>query len=207
LTFVLLLLSSDRVFASLTKEDRVTDDKRSKVWGEPVSKEEVLRELGHPSAWEPNSRQVEFRNRLKRGQADLDIGGIRGYGRMKGYLRCLEETLIRPLGVGTGLVSEEEDGKILEAIVASVAAEIAKYQARLAELERSPEAVAAHVAEMRSWLAFVEKLVPMDPDLEDLDELKEMARESNADREREIASLKADIAKYESLHATLIASG
>lgn len=184
----------------------MTDEKRSKMWGEPVSNDEVLRELGHPSTWEPNSRKVEFRNRLKRGQDDLDIGGIRGYGRIKGYLRYLEETLASPLGVGTGLVSQDEDVSILAGIVETVSAEIAKYQARLVELERSPEAVAAHVAEMRSWLAYVVKLGPMDPDLEDLDELKQMAIDSNADREREIASLEADIAKYESLLATLVAA-
>jgi hypothetical protein len=186
-----------------TTEDAM-NDKRSKMWGEPVSNEEVIAELGVPSAeWERNSRQIEFRKRLKRGQDDLDISGIRGYGRIDGYLAYLRRSLVRPLGVGTGLVSEEADECIWLMVTAEVEPEIAKYATRLAMLERSPEAVATHIEDMRRWLEYVGKLGPMDPESEELDELKEMAKRSNEEREREIAALRRDIDSYTALLASL----
>lgn len=175
----------------------MNDDKRSKMWGEPVSKEEVLQELGDPATWEQNSRQIEFRNRLKSGQDDLDISGIRGYGRFTGYLAYLTASLARPLGTGTGLVSEDAEREIARVATEAIAADIAKYEARLAELERSPDAIRSHIGDMRRWLHYVQKIGPMDPDAEDLDELKELARESNAQRVKEIAELEADIVTYE----------
>src|SRR5688572_13653478 len=119
------------------------------MWGTPVSKEEVLEHLGDPATWEPNERKLEFQNRLKRGHADLDISGIRGYGRVTGYLAYLEKSLLRPLGTGTGLVSEAAEQAIVSAATAAITADIEKYKARLAELEQSADAIRSHLGDMR----------------------------------------------------------
>ena len=182
------------------------DDKRSKMLGEPVSKEEVLKDLGHPSGWLANAMKVEFRNRLIKGQDDLDIGGIRGYGRMKGYLDFLRMEVDYPIGTGTGLIPPEDDAKILAAAQAQISAEIAKYETRLAELERSPADVAAYLDRMRRWLDMLENnslFGEQDPSLEPLEELQEMVRDSNRKRVLEIEQLKSEIGKYDALLATL----
>lgn len=184
----------------------MNDDKRSKMFGEPVSKEEVLYALGHPSEWFALSRVSAFRNRLVRGQDDLDIGGIRGCGRMTGYLDFLRTELTRPIGTGTGLVPPEVDAQILSALQAEISAEIAKYETRLAELERSPAAVEDHLERMRSRLDMFENnmlFAEQDPSLEPLEELQEMVRDSNRKRIQEIEQLRADIEKYDALLGTL----
>jgi Asp-tRNA(Asn)/Glu-tRNA(Gln) amidotransferase C subunit len=168
--------------------------------GELVSKEEVIAEFERPSPeWERNSRRIEFEKRLKRGESDLGIGGIRGYGHMTGYLSYLERSLQYPLGVGTGLVPPEEDEHIRSELESEIRAEIDKYRARLAELEQSPEAVAEFLADMQSWLDYVEKLAPMDVEDQPDEEFKELARESNKKQVDEIAQLKRDIEAYSEL--------
>lgn len=174
-------------------------DKRSKMWGEPVSKEEVLKELGDPAGWFANAKKVEFRHRLRKGQDDLDISGIRGYGRIGGYLDFLRKESVHPLGTGTGLVSPEKDAEILRAAQAEISEEIRKYEARLVELERSPQAVSDYIASMKWWLSYLVRLGALDPELEPFDELKESARQENENRESEMARLQADIARYEKL--------
>jgi hypothetical protein len=178
------------------------DDKRSKMHGTPVSKEEVLADLGHPRGWLANSMKVEFRNRLCRGEADLDIAGIRGYGRMTGYLDHLRKEFEHPLGTGTGLIPPEDDARVLADAKTVLAAEIAKYEARLAELERSPADVARYVARMRHWLDLLEHnplFAEQDPALEPIEELQELARDANRKRAEELVRLRDDIARYAAL--------
>ena len=179
------------------------DGKYSKMHGTPVSKEEVLAELGDPAEWSRQSRKLERDKRLKRGSAELDISGLRGYGRITGYVAYLEKELTAPLGTGTGLVSEEENARILATARAEIEAELAACRARLVELERSPDAVGTHVDDMTRWLDYARRVGKQDPELEPLDELKEMVRESNAAHDREVASLEDDIRRYQALRAAL----
>src|SRR5688572_4295149 len=163
----------------------MNDDKRSKMHGTPVSKEEVLSELGDPAEWSRQSRQLEFKKRLKRGETQLGIGGLRGYGRIEGHLAFLEKEHDAPLGTGTGLVSATENARILATARDEIIGELAECRTRLAQLERSPEAVRTYLDDMRSWLDYLRKTGKSDPELEELDELKEMVRDSNASWDRE----------------------
>lgn len=182
------------------------DDKRSKMHGTPVSKEEVLAELGDPAGWLANSMKVEFRNRLATGATDLDIAGIRGYGRIAGYLDYLRKELAHPLGTGTSLVPPEADARIRAEAEATLRAAIEKYEARLADLERTPSDVSRYLERMRYWLDLLENnmlFAEQDPSLEPIEELQELTRESNRKRTLEIEGLRAAIAGYETLLATL----
>ncbi|HTK04955.1 MAG TPA: hypothetical protein VL500_05185 [Candidatus Eisenbacteria bacterium] len=181
----------------------MNDDRRSKMHGTPVSKEEVLAELGDPAGWSRQSRKLEYARHLKRGETEPGIGGLRGCGRVGGHISFLEKERAVPLGTGTGLVSEAENMRILALAVAEIDEELAACRVRLAELEKSPDAVRAYLDDMRSWLEYLRKTGKSDPELEDLDELRDMTIESNAAWDREVAGLEADIVRYEALLAAL----
>ena len=184
----------------------MTYDKKSKSFGKPVSKEEVLAELGHPSTWSRDTRKLEIEHRLHKGQKELDIAGIRGCGRLTGYLDYLRKELVHPLGANTGLVTEEVNAEILRNTQKEITAEIQKYEARLVELEKSPYAVSRFLYEARDWLKKVETnplFAEQDPMAQPIEELQELTRESNKKRILEIAQLRADIEKYTALLATL----
>lgn len=116
-----------------------------------VGKKEVLKELGHPATWGRSARMVELQHRIRPGEKDLDIAGIRGYPSAEGYLEYLEKSIASPPGTGTSLVSREEDRKILDAETKEIAAEIAKYRVRLAILERIPDEVDSYLNHLR-WV-------------------------------------------------------
>ncbi len=179
-------------------------DKRSKMLGEPVGKEEVLAELGHPSEWWPLHKRLEFEKRLIKGRQDLDIGGLRGYGRIVGYIAFLEHAIEYPLGVGTGLVSEEDDARIRAAIVEDATGDLEKCRARLIELEKSPGAVTFYIERMKNWLELCLVMARwIDPEAEDLEELRQMAIDSQVRSAQEIESLKCDIERYTRLLQSL----
>ena len=179
-------------------------DKRSKMRGKLVSKEEVLEALGHPSEWWPLHKRLEFEKRLIKGRQNLDIGGLRGYGSLEGYIAFLEGAIEHPHGVGTGLVSEEEDARIRAAIIEDATRDLEKYRARLAELEKSPEEVALYVERMKSWLETCLMMARwINPEDEDLEELRQMAIDSQVKSAREIESLKRDIERYARLLRSL----
>jgi hypothetical protein len=181
----------------LPKEDKMSD-KQLKMTGVQVSKEEVIAALGRPSAqWERDSRKREFSNRLKRGEKDLGIAGIKGHGvTNKGYLGYLENSLLCPLGSHTGLVSEEESLRIQEEANAETQAEIETYRLRLAELEKSPEAIRSYIGDMQRWLNFLERIGAEDPEEQPIEELVKLARESNRKRDLDIEALQKDIESY-----------
>lgn len=180
-------------------------DKRKTIQSELVSKEEVLRELGNPAEWFALSRSVQFKSHLCRGQSDLDITGISGRQTedSKGYLGWLKAELAYPIGSNTGLVSDGESAKIAAASRATIAAEIEKYEARLEVLERDPDAVHGHIAALESWLAFLGKFGPMDPDDQPTEELVELAKQDVIDRAKEVEDLRSEIKRYTALLATL----
>jgi len=127
-------------------------DKSRDFKGKPVSKEEVLKELGDPAGWGKNEREVE---RERRG---LDkrptISGIKGYPGVEGYLDYLRESLGAPLGSNTGLVSDGKNAHIQEQEQMAIKEEIEKYDKILSELERSPEVVEQYLFTMKNWLEF-----------------------------------------------------
>ncbi|TSC81994.1 MAG: hypothetical protein G01um101419_690 [Parcubacteria group bacterium Gr01-1014_19] len=99
-------------------------DKRDKMWGRPVSKEEVHHALGNVATWEADSRKSALYGNL-RYHNRLYMDGI------VNYLEYLEKSLENPRGSNTGLVSEEENKKIKEAVNAETRKEIEKYKALL----------------------------------------------------------------------------
>ncbi len=172
-------------------------DKRDKFIGRPVSKDTVKRELGVPSAeWERLSRRLKFRNLLTPGQEDLDLSGICGYGAIKGYLDHLAESLVRPQGVGTGLVSAEEDAAIRAELEPEIRAEIAKYEARRRQLEQQPEAVEAHLRRMQRWFILCNNEPPYVRDDDLPEEFQEMERQAAIERVADLKSLEEDIDQY-----------
>ena len=173
-------------------------NKRLKMTGVRVSNEEVIAELGRPSAqWERNSRRLDFSKRLVPGQTDLSISGIKGYGvTNKGYLGYLEHSLLGPLGANTGLVSEEENEQIREEANAETRTELEKYRLRLVELEQSPEAVRDYIGDMQRWLKFIRSMDPRNPAEEPIEELQELTEKSNRERELDIEALEKDINAY-----------
>jgi hypothetical protein len=182
------------------------DDKSSKMSGEPVSNVEVIADLGHPSGWLANSMQIEIRNRLVKGNVDLDIAGIRGYGLFVGYLGFLRKQLERPIGTDTGLVPPEVEAQIRSDSEAVLTAEIKKYEDRLAELERSPAELSRCLERMRDWLDTLENnslFAERDPLLEPIEELQELARDSNRQNTLAKEQLRAQIESYADLLTTL----
>ena len=113
--------------------------------GKKVSREEVLNVLGHPSTWARDERKTEFEKRLRPGDKELGIFGIKGCGRKKGYLGYLRESLERPLGTYTSLVSEEKNKEILERERKEIGVLIDKYEKLLASLWNSREAIVFYI--------------------------------------------------------------
>lgn len=96
-----------------------------------VSKEEVLRALGDPLDWARGERKIEFERRLRPGEQEPDIAGINS------YLAYLHKSLTQPLGVDTGLVSEERNQEIWQIAVKEIKDEIYKYEQLLRQLTAS----------------------------------------------------------------------
>ena len=181
--------------------------REKKMVGTTVTKDEVLRELGHPSEWARDARKSEKRNRMSSQDDDLDIAGIRGYGaRLRkdgGYLGFLQAQLARPDGVGTGLVSDEEDQRIRTVVIPETETEIAKYRARLEELEKSPDAVRAYIGKMRRHIEIMYLFGESDPNDEPMEELRQMAILDNQRRRLQAAIINQDIERYTKLLETL----
>lgn len=179
-------------------------NKRDKMVGVLVSTEEVIAELGRPSAeWERASRRRDFETHLRPGRTDLDIAGIRGYGDIKGHLAYLTQSLVQPLGVGTSLVSDEENAAIRAELETEIRAEIERYTALLAEQEKSPEAVEAFVLSLQRWLEYMERTGPGDPTKETDDVAYDIAQAVKKDHEHAVATLKEEIRTYTELLTTL----
>lgn len=181
----------------------MTNDKRDKMIGKPVSKEEILRDLGHPGSWSASSRKQEFKRRLKPGQKDLGLGGIKGFPGHEGYLEYLEKEFKNPLGTNTSLVSDEENAQILLNNRAEIQLEIDKYRALLEKYEQDPRKIAGYIAYMNSWLKIKINFSHSprertgDPDL---DASSEAADEQDAeDIEAVRARINEYLKKYEAL--------
>lgn len=181
----------------------MTYNKRDKVLGEPVSKEEVLKDLGHPASWSALSRKLEFKHRLKPGQTELDLGGIKGVPGNKGYLEFLEKEFQNPLGSNTGLVSDKENVQILADNRAAIQLEIDKYRMLLEKYEQDPREIARYVGYMDSWLntmsAFYSSSTEKIGD-SDLDSFFESEDKKDAEN---LETLKARIVEYASRYENL----
>lgn len=171
------------------------NDKGKYFHGKPVSKEEVLRELGDPATWASDERKIKFENHGL--DKRINIKGL------KGYLEYLKESEMAPLGSGTGLVSKEKNTHILEQQQQAVRDEIAKWTKVLEDLEKSPEAVEEYIAQLKWWLEFLEEHPDMDPGSELDEEMKELCRETNRKHREEKEFHKKEIGKYSKLLAKL----
>jgi len=174
-------------------------DKRNKTHGVLVDNNEVLRGLGHPVHWARDERKVEFRKRLVPGYSELDIFGIKGCPGQPGYLDYLRASANNPAGSNTNLVSPEVSLGIKAMVVAEVKPEIEKYEAMLAELERSPSAVEKYVDDLKRWRKLFRDGIVADPDSEPIDELVELAWKGNHERRQNIALIEEEIKKYAGL--------
>ncbi len=171
-------------------------DKRRKMHGEPVGKEEVLKALGNPASWARDERKLEFNKRLVPGNKELDIFGIKGCSGSEGYLGYLERSLGCPAGSDTGLVSEEENRVILETTTQEISAEIEKYTGLLAKLEEVPAEIEKYLGALKRTIEIKQMFWPENPEAQPIEELKELARQSNARTEREVAEIRETIGAY-----------
>ncbi len=89
--------------------------------GRPASKEEVLEILGHPSTWGEASRRAQFH------MCSNDRNELTETSKAS-YLTYLKESLMKPAGYQSGLVSEEEDQKIFENEQKAIRAEIERIE-------------------------------------------------------------------------------
>lgn len=174
--------------------------KTKKMHGEVVSKEEVSKELGHPSEWLELHMRLEFEKHQTTaqkalGETSLDITGIHGRGcpSMPGYLGWLRKELEHPIGTRTGLISPEDEAKLLEKSQAVIRAEIAAQEARLAELERDPAAVRAHIERVRWWMDTKQSMGPMDPEDQPVEELVELAKQDVIDHTRDMEGMRQEV--------------
>ena len=180
--------------------DREDMDKRHKIAGEPVSKETVIAALGRPSAeWERNSRRIEHDKHLRYGETALDIAGIRGYAGNDGYLDYLKKSLVDPLGAGTTLVSPEENAAIIAELEPEIKAEIERYTTRLAELERSPDAVEAFINRLKWWREHLYRQEPVDPARETDDVAHDIAARVKQEHDQSLVTLDKEIETYTGL--------
>lgn len=171
--------------------------------GEPVSKEEILKELGDPAEWGKLHRKLEFEKRLRYGQKELDIKGIKGVPGTQGYLDFLKKELKHPIGTGTGLVSKEKNSHIEEQEKEAIKDEIKKYTKLLKELEKSPKEIERYLRKLKEKLKFLEtNLLCVDLPLDnfgDTEEGRELAEKLNWGKKDNILKLKAAIKNYSDL--------
>ena len=167
-------------------------DKRKKIVGEPVSKEEVLKALGHPRTWWPRQRRNEFWRHLLPGQKQMSINGL------KGYLKFLKQSLEKPPGANTGLVSDEENAEISRSVQAKISKETEKCEKRLARLEKNPLEVAFYISDLERNIDMYQSMGWMDEN-EELQGLKEIAVEANKENRTKIDKLQAELTKYKEL--------
>jgi len=182
-------------------------DKKDKMQGRIVSKEEVIAQLGKPTVeWSRKARQHERQKFLTDGRIGLSIRGLKSCGERGGFIAFLEAELRCPTGWGTNLVTEEENAAIFLRATRETEAELKACRERLALLERSPDEVRRYLDDLRRWLDFARKMAALAPESEGDDFLDELNRESREAEMSDIAAHEAEVAAYEALLARLEAS-
>lgn len=179
------------------------DSKRSKIYGIVVGAHTVLRDLGHPAHWATDERKTKFRKLLRPGAEELDISGIRGCPGYEGYLEYLKYSALNPLGADTGLVKTKVNEGIKAMVAAEVGLEISKYEALLADLESSKEAVAAYIGHLNWWLDFLRSSIDPNPEGQPIEELQELSMLGNTKAQQNILLTQKLIAEYSELFANL----
>lgn len=180
--------------------------KEKKMHGQPISREEVLQNLGHPEGWARDERRLEFQKRLRPGQHELDISGIKGSPGFPGYLDYLRASMKKPLGSDTSLVSDEMNVGIKAMVAHEIKPEIKKYEMLLMELEKSPEAIEAYIRVLRSNINDIFKIglySDQNPEEEPIEELREFAKQTNEEYKRNTEEAEREILKYSQLLAAL----
>ena len=152
---------------------------RDDFYGVSVSGEEVLQKLGHPSGWYELERRLEFQNRLRDGESELDITGIRGSPGFPGYLEYLDQSFKKPLGYDTNLISDEERDAIRDDVRSDISFEIVKYRRILFELLQSTHAIKRYIDSLKRSIPILK--MGIDPNLEaqPIEELVELAKLGN----------------------------
>ncbi|OGF61481.1 hypothetical protein A2662_00640 [Candidatus Giovannonibacteria bacterium RIFCSPHIGHO2_01_FULL_45_33] len=172
-------------------------DKRKKSFGEIVSKKEVLKELGHPRTWGPNERKLEFQRHLKYGRKRLDIQGL------KGYVAYLKQSFEKPTGSDTGLIGKNENKKILASAKSVITKTLKKCKKRLVRLEKDPLEVAFYISDVARNIDMYQSMGWMNPEKENLEEMRALALESNIKNSKKISDLKEELKKYKTLFTEL----
>jgi hypothetical protein len=168
--------------------------KVGKAHGQVIERtpEEIIGEVGHPSTWAAQKRAMYMRELLAPGATTLDIEGIRGIGSRRGYLMYLYDHLDSPPGVGTVLVSREEDNAICKQVMEDTRREIVLNEALLEKLERTAVEVKKYLDKLKVYRDEIRKQPKHDP--ERLTE--ELAREWNAADELMLKKVSQEVQDY-----------
>ena len=179
--------------------------------GTPVSKDQVIASLGRPSIeWARAKRHNFLRAIASYDQPDetedsLDIAGIRGFaGLRNGFLHYLTEEYRHPAGVGTGLISPEEDALIRAELALETDALADKCHLRLRQHDADPAQIARFIDRLKRELAAREKVADTDYTREPTEDLAQQSRMADSARKREIEILQAEIENYTAYQQALL---
>ena len=166
--------------------------------GRPATQQEMLTALGDPRKWGPSDRKKEFTNRLKPGQTELDIWGIKGSPGRRGYLEYLIDSLTFPLGTFAGILSPGENRILADEEQTTIQVELAKYTKLLVELSRSLEAVASYIEDLAKAIEFEKQIASVEGDPEDqpVEELVILGRRRKVERARILEEIPKEMAKW-----------